>query len=116
MAVERVERLLRKLTDALSAAGVEYAIIGGNAVAAWVSTVDEAATSATKDVDVLIRRDDLARITEILRPIDLVPVEVLGVTMFVDRENPNPKTGVHAVFGGERFRGWEARIFRGRPV
>ncbi len=104
MAVERVERLLRKLTDALNAAGVEYAVIGGNAVAAWVSTVDEAATRATKDVDVLIRRDELVRITEILRPIELVPVEILGVTMFVDRENPNPKTGVRVVFGGERIR------------
>lgn len=104
MAVDRVERLLQKLTKALNAAGVEYAIVGDNAVAAWVSTVDEAATRATKDVDVLIRRDDLARVTEALRPIDLVPVEVLGVTMFVDRRNPNRKTGVRVLFGGERVR------------
>jgi len=90
MAVDRVERLLQKLTEALNAAGVEYAIVGGNAIAAWIATVDEAATQATKDVDVLIGRDDLARVTEALRPIDLVPVEVLGVTMFVDRRNPNP--------------------------
>jgi hypothetical protein len=104
MAVDRVERLLRKLTEALNAAGVEYAIIGGNAVAAWVATVDEAATRATKDVDVLIRRDDLARVTKALEPIDLVPIEVLGVTIFADRLNPNPRTGVHVVFGGERVR------------
>ena len=104
MAVDRVERLLRKLTEALNAAGVEYAIIGGNAVAAWVATVDEAATRATKDVDVLIRRGDLARVTKALKPIDLVPIEVLGVTIFADRLNPNPRTGVHVVFGGERVR------------
>lgn len=104
MAVEHVERLLQKLTTALNVAGIEYAIVGGNAVAAWVSTVDESATRATKDVDMLIRRGDLAQVTDALRPIDLIPVEVLGVTMFVDRQNPNPKTGVHVLFGGERVR------------
>ncbi|MCH7807860.1 MAG: hypothetical protein IIB60_01440 [Planctomycetes bacterium] len=104
MAVDRVERLLRKLSDALNAAGVEYAIIGGNAVAAWVATVDESAVRSTKDVDVLIRRGDLARVTEALRTADLVPVEVIGVFMFVDRRRPNPKTGVHVVFAGERVR------------
>ncbi|MGD2111712.1 MAG: hypothetical protein PVI86_20235 [Phycisphaerae bacterium] len=104
MAVERVERLLQDLTDALNAAGIPYAIIGGNAVAAWVSTVDEAATRSTKDVDVLVRRDDLPRVTEALRPVDLTPVEVLGVTMFLTWENPNPKTGVNVVFAGERVR------------
>ena len=104
MAVDRVERLLRKVTEALGAAGVDYAIVGGNAVAAWVATVDEGATRATKDVDLLIRRADLARVTEALGSCDLVPVEVLGVTMFVDRQNPNPKTGVHVLFGGELVR------------
>ena len=55
-------------------------------------------------MDVLIRRDDLTRITEAVRGIGLTPVEVLGVHMFVDRENPNPKTGVRVVFAGERIR------------
>ena len=104
MAVDRVERLLRKVTEALGAAGLDYAIVGGNAVAAWVATVDEGATRATKDVDLLVRRGDLARVTDALRPLDLIPIEVLGVTMFVDRENPNPKTGVHVLFGGELVR------------
>ena len=100
MAVDRVERLLRKLSDALNAAGVEYAIIGGNAVAAWVATVDEGAVRSTKDVDVLIRRGDLARVTEALRTANLMPVDVLGVHMFLDRRRPTPKTGVHVVFAG----------------
>ncbi len=104
MAVDRVERLLRKVAQAFSAGAVDYAIIGGNAVAAWVATVDEGAVRSTKDVDVLVRRDEFARITEVLRPVGLIPIEVLGVHMFVDREKPNPKTGVHIVFAGEHVR------------
>jgi hypothetical protein len=42
-AVEEVRERLRRATAALEAAGVPYAVAGGNAVAAWVSRVDEAA-------------------------------------------------------------------------
>ena len=104
MAVDRVEQLLLKLTRTLNTAEIDYAVVGGNAVAAWMATVDESAVRATKDVDLLIRRDDLAGMIDTLRPIDLVPAEVLGVHMFVDQQNPNPKTGVHILFAGERVR------------
>src|SRR5690606_32409782 len=50
MAVERVERRLRLVAGALDAAGIPYAVIGGNAVAAWVGRVDPGATRATRDV------------------------------------------------------------------
>ena len=42
------ERLLRA-TAALNRAGVPYAVVGGNAVASWVATIDQArfATPAT---------------------------------------------------------------------
>ncbi len=104
MAVDRVERLLTDVTRALDDAGVAYAVIGGNAVAAWVATVDPAATRATKDVDLLVRREDLSRMEEVMRVLDMIPVEVLGVHMFVDRHQPNPKLGVHLVFAGEIIR------------
>jgi len=104
MAVDRVERLLAKFAKALNAAEVDYAIIGGNAVAAWIATVDEGAVRATKDVDVLLRRSDFARASDAVRAISLTPIEVLGVSMFVDRRRPSPKTGVHVVFAGERIR------------
>jgi hypothetical protein len=40
LAVEKVRDRLQRSTAALEAAKVPYAVIGGNAVAAWVSTVD----------------------------------------------------------------------------
>lgn len=104
MAVNRVERLLLKATQALDGAGVPYAVIGGNAVASWISTVDEGAVRATKDVDILLRRDDLADAREALEREGLYQHDVNGVSMFLFRQNPNPKTGVHVDFAGERIR------------
>ncbi len=74
MAVDRVESLLRKVARALHKDRIPYAIVGGNAVAAWVSTVDAGAVRATKDVDILVRRSDLADVTGALRPVGLMPV------------------------------------------
>lgn len=103
-AIERVEKQLRDFTGALDEADIAYAIIGGNAVAAWVSTVDADATRSTKDVDVLLRRADWERVVDAVRPIGLVPEEVLGIPMFVEEENPSPKRAVHVIFADEPVR------------
>src|SRR5947208_16082626 len=49
-AVIKVHERLLRATAALGAGGVPYAVVGGNAVAAWVSRVDEAAVRNTQDV------------------------------------------------------------------
>lgn len=104
MAIEDVEKRLKTFTAALDAAGIEYAVIGGNAVAAWVSTVDPDAVRSTKDVDVLLRRSDLARVAEAVRGIGMLQEEVLGVPIFVDRDRPSPKRAVHVIVADERVR------------
>lgn len=104
MAVEKVQERLQRSTRALDAHGVPYAVIGGNAVAAWVATVDEDAVRFTKDVDVLIARRDLDRAEAALSTAGFERTEVLGVTMFLDRNDPSPKRGVHVVFSGERVK------------
>jgi hypothetical protein len=48
--VEKVRDRLRRAVAALETNGVPYAVAGGNAVAAWVSRVDEAAVRNTQDV------------------------------------------------------------------
>ncbi len=60
LAVEKVRERLLRATAALENAGVPYAVIDGNAVAAWVARVDEAAVRNTQDVDILLRRTELA--------------------------------------------------------
>ena len=57
-AVEKVRQRLLRASAALRAANVPYAVAGDNAVALWVSRVDEAAVRNTQDVDVLVRRED----------------------------------------------------------
>ncbi len=104
MAVERVERQLRRFTAALDAAGVPYAVVGGNAVAAWVATIDADATRTTKDVDVLVRRSDMDRIAQAVRSVGLVPGKVLGVPMFVEEAAPSPRGAVHILYADEPVR------------
>ncbi|OYW19907.1 MAG: hypothetical protein B7Z55_08060, partial [Planctomycetales bacterium 12-60-4] len=58
LAVELVKQRLLRSTSALEVAGVPYAVIGGNAVGAWVAKFDVNAVRNTVDVDLLLRRED----------------------------------------------------------
>src|SRR5262245_51991650 len=65
-AVANVRERLLRATQALNQAGIAYAVVGGNAVASWVATVDEGAVRNTRDVDILVRRSDLTAVTTAL--------------------------------------------------
>src|SRR2546421_11719 len=83
-AVEKVRDRLRRAVAALEAEKVPYALAGGNAVAAWVSRVDEAAVRNTQDVDILLRRSDLAFAKEALAKAGFVYRHAKGLDMFLD--------------------------------
>jgi len=104
MAVDRVEQRLRRVTAALDGAGIGYAVVGGNAVAAWVARVDPSATRATKDVDLLVNRSDLDRITMVLTEAGFVREDLRSLTMFIDPGEPSRRSAVHLVWAGERVR------------
>jgi hypothetical protein len=97
------ERLLRA-TTALNQAGVPYAVVGGNAVASWVATVDEGAIRNTRDVDLLVRRADLPAITTALEQAGFVRDELLDVVMFRDGAQGKPSEAIHLLFSGEKTR------------
>src|SRR4051794_32059834 len=103
-AVELVRDRLLRSTKALAAAGVPYAVAGGNAVAAWVSRVDTAAVRNTQDVDILIRRADLDRAKAALESAGFVYRHVAGIDVFLDGPDAKPRDGVHIVFAGENVR------------
>src|SRR6185295_7801408 len=94
-AVAKVRERLLRATSALNQAGVPYAVVGGNAVASWVATVDEGAVRNTRDVDLLVRRDDLPAITAALEQAGFVRDEVLDVVMFRDGTEGKPSEAVH---------------------
>jgi hypothetical protein len=81
-AVAKVRERLLRATGVLNRARIPYAVVGGHAVASWVATVDEGAVRNTRDVDLLIRREDLP-----------------AVTLFMEAFNRPQTGGGHAVAG-----------------
>lgn len=103
-AVEKVRERLRRAATALEAAGVPYAVAGGNAVAAWVSRVDEAAVRNTQDVDILLRRSDLPAAIAAMTRAGFVHRHTAGLEMFLDGAKAGARDAVHVVFAGEKVR------------
>lgn len=103
-AVAKVRERLLRATAALNQAGIPYAVVGGNAVASWVATVDEGAVRNTRDVDILVRREDLPAVRTALENAGFVGDELLDVVMFRDGPAGKPSEAVHLLFAGEKTR------------
>ena len=104
MAAEKVKERLRRATRALDAAGVPYAVVGGNAVAEWVARVDEDAVRNTRDVDILIRRPDFPATKACLEAVGFIYYELLDIDTFVDGPQGKPSGGIHLLYAGEKVR------------
>ena len=102
--MEKVRERLLRATAALSKEKVDYAVTGGNAVAAWVATVDPAAVRNTQDVDLLLRRTDLARATSALQAAGFIYHQTSGVDLFLDGPNSGVRDAVHVVPAAEKIR------------
>ncbi len=103
-AVEKVRLRLLRAATALEQANVPYAVVGGNAVAAWVARMDETAVRNTQDVDILLRRGDLETAKNALAAAGFVYRHVKGVDMFLDGPEAKARDAVHVVFSGEKVR------------
>src|SRR5262245_38570462 len=103
-AVERVQERLTRTAAALEQAGIPYAIIGGNAVRAWVAQADEAAVRTTRDVDILLRRADWAAALAAMERAGFVYRHAKSVDMFLDGEGAKARDAVHVLFAGEKVR------------
>lgn len=102
--MEKVRERLRRAAAALAEAGIPYAVAGGNAVAAWVSRVDETAVRNTQDVDILMHRSDLDAATIALAKVGFVRRRVAGIEMFLDGPDARARDAVQLVFAGEKVR------------
>jgi hypothetical protein len=103
-AVERVRDRLCRVASILGSAGIPYAVIEDNAVAAWVSRVDEAAVRNTQDVDLLLRRADLDAARAALKAAGFLHRHVTGIDLFLDGPNAKARDALHVVFAGEKVR------------
>jgi len=103
-AVEKVRQRLLRSTAALRVAGLDYAVAGGNAVALWVSRVDESAVRNTQDVDLLVRREDFEKVRAALESAGFVHRHVAGLDVFLDGPDAKRRDVVHVIFAGEKVR------------
>src|SRR2546422_857240 len=103
-AVEKVRQRLLRAAAALDQASIPYAVAGGNAVAAWVSRMDEAAVRNTRDVDILLRRADLPAATVALEKVGFVYRHVASIDMFLDGPQAKARDAVHVVLALEKVR------------
>lgn len=103
-AVEKVRERLKRAAAALDSAGVPYAVAGGNAVAAWVATIDESAIRNTQDVDILLRRADLPLAKQALEAAGFVYRHVASIDMFLDGPTAKARDAVHVLFASEKVR------------
>lgn len=102
--MEKVRQRLLRAAAALESAGVPYAVAGGNAVALWVSRVEEAAVRNTQDVDILIRRDDLPAARAALEAAGFIYRHAAGMDIFLDGPSAKPRDAVNIVFANEKVR------------
>ena len=103
-AVEKVRERLDRSTLALEQAGIPYAVIGGHAVAAWVATIDDGAVRNTRDVDLLLRSEDLDRAIEALSRVGFVRDKAMDVTVFLDGPDGKPSQGIHILLAGQKVK------------
>lgn len=107
-AIENVRRRLLRAAAALRSAGLPYAVVGGNAVAAWVSRADEAAVRNTRDVDILVRRADFEKIRSALEAAGFVyrQVSALGrpgrMDVFLEEAGGKVRDAIHILWAGEK--------------
>lgn len=103
-AVELVQERLDRACKALREAEIPYAVIGGNAVAAWVATIDEGAVRNTRDVDLLFNEEDLPRATEALEAAGFVRDQVFDTVVFLDGPQGKPSQGLHVLLAGRKVK------------
>ena len=107
-AVDKVQERLGRTIEALDSVNIEFGVVGGHAVRAWVAQVDESAVRTTRDVDILIQRSDLAAVIESMENAGFIyrQVSSLGkagsMHVFLDGPEGKIRDGVHLLFAGER--------------
>lgn len=106
--IDDVKLRLDRAAAALAKLGVHYAVVGGNAIAAWVSRVDISAVRNTRDVDILLRREDAEKAREALEAAGFVHRRVASLgkagamDVFLDGPDAKVRDAVHVLWAGEK--------------
>ena len=96
--VEQLFDLAQLVEKIFSAADLEYRVIGGLAVYLYVEDAEPDAARLTRDIDIVVRRQDLARIAEAARRFGLEHRHVAGIDMLVQTGEASARRAVRLVF------------------
>jgi hypothetical protein len=102
--VEQLFELAGRVEAAFAAAGLEYRVVGGLAAYLYVEEAAPDAGRLTRDIDVLVRREDMERIAKAVEPFGLNYRHVAGIDMLVQTGAPSARRAVHLVFAGQKVR------------
>lgn len=102
--LEQLLDTVRRLTVALTEAGIAYRVVGGVAVFLHVHERDPGAARSTRDVDIAVDRAQLRTIVKAVRPFGFAHRHAAGVDMLVDAQEPRARSAVHLVFVREKVR------------
>lgn len=96
--------VLHRITDTLAAADVPHEVIGGLAVLIHVEETDPSQSMLTRDVDIMINRSDLKRVTQIVQDRGFRFRHSAGLDMLTYGDNVSARNAVRLLFTGEKVR------------
>jgi hypothetical protein len=99
---EAVKRRLRQSVDAMMSVNVPYAVIGGNAVAAWVRRANIGGERGTPNVDLLIHRHDLPKVAVAFKRQGFAATE--DESVYLESAEDRPRDRIRLFFASERVR------------
>ena len=102
--VEDLFDLADVIERAFASAGLEYRVVGGLAAYLYVEESEPDAGRLTRDIDIVVRRQDVDAISRAVEPFGLRYRHVAGLDMLVRAGEPSARRAVHLVFTGEKVR------------
>ncbi|MDX2152249.1 MAG: hypothetical protein SFV54_16040 [Bryobacteraceae bacterium] len=94
---------LQRIVAVLTRASVRFEVVGGVAVNVYVLNVSPGRSFVTRDVDLLVHREDLDGIVEVARRAGYTSRQMMGGYL-LQQPGQSPEQAVHLLFAGERPR------------
>lgn len=94
--------ILQKIAVPLAVGNIAYEVVGGLAVLIYVEEVDPAQSILTRDVDILIERSDLERVTAVAEKVGFRFRHAAGVDMLLYGDKAS--SAVRLLFSGEKVK------------